>query len=50
LLDTDAKAKHYVIAILAVLGITVLFSMMEHKPVDVGAISVEVSSVLILGG
>jgi hypothetical protein len=38
------------IAILAVVGIAVLFSMMDHKPVDISAVSVEVSSVLILGG
>jgi hypothetical protein len=50
LLNSEAKARHYLVAVLAVLGISVLFSLMDHKPVDVEGISVEATSVLILGG
>jgi hypothetical protein len=50
LLNEKLNWKHVFMAIVVILAVTVLFSLETHKPLDTEGITVDATSVLILGG
>jgi hypothetical protein len=49
-LDGKASWTHVIVALLVVLGVSVLLSLETGKPVDVQGVTVDATSVLIMGG